>query len=264
MWVKAKTALYFMKVTSTGAALLVLFSSGLRGEDLKFFEKKINYWGEKTPEKAPLKKEGQEEKNTLFFDWSKYLDPKRDEFFREGDYTPPAPFMEVARNPNPHNIKMWFSYIEKKNRLAAELQEKLTAYSMGDEVSFKSNEVREKKLTEGNSLVSKSLVSAKPLDRNRFKFRLYFDASCPHCKKMFGSLSALKESGFEVEAKKIGGGSLAGFPEEIKITSAAEDEVKRLGIKGVPFLVIIDDKRKTVSKLQGYRDEKDILKIISK
>ena len=37
------------------------------------------------------------------------------EFFKEGDYSPPEPFMELARNPTDENIRMWFQYLDKKN-----------------------------------------------------------------------------------------------------------------------------------------------------
>ena len=42
------------------------------------------------------------------FPWHQYLDPKNKEFFKEGDYTPPEPFMEIVRNPTDANLKRWF------------------------------------------------------------------------------------------------------------------------------------------------------------
>ena len=105
----------------------------------KYFDKSIDYWNIKKSEtdnkedkSSPTKRRGtsrshskdrskrsiredQKEK----FDWEPYLNPQSpkdlEELFREGDYTPPKPLLELANNPTDENIKNWFRLIEKRN-----------------------------------------------------------------------------------------------------------------------------------------------------
>ena len=72
------------------------------------------------PRERKVKKKKKEKKKS--FKWSNYLDPKNDEFFKEGSYTPPKPFMELARNPSDKNIGNWIAYNKKKNALNQRLQ----------------------------------------------------------------------------------------------------------------------------------------------
>src|SRR3990167_2697082 len=80
-----------------------------------YFNNTIDYWQEnrsievpKKPDATPKEKENPMQPKPAF-DWSKHMDPKNDEFFQEVDHTPPAPFMELARNPTDENIKRWFT-----------------------------------------------------------------------------------------------------------------------------------------------------------
>ena len=73
----------------------------------------LNFWGQSRtqPANAPVRSARSaaptkipSQAGTSTFPWQKYLDPKNDDFFREGDYSPPAPFMEIARNPSDSNF----------------------------------------------------------------------------------------------------------------------------------------------------------------
>ena len=85
--------------------------SALSATDFKYFEdSKLHFW----PEQIPINQSEAAPKTAETFQWKKYLDPKNEEFFKEGDYTPPAPFIEIARNPTDANIRNWFKYLETK------------------------------------------------------------------------------------------------------------------------------------------------------
>lgn len=221
---------------------------------LDYFEAPINYWGkdsiESTPkieapivqaEKAPAKEK---------FEWNKYLDPKNDEFFREGDYTPPKPFMEVARNPSNENLKNWFEYMRAKNELATRLQDRMQEYLGG-------------KVTQVQPQISKPSGSGAKqvsLDPTRFKFRMYFDSHCPHCKRMFETLVKLKNDGFEIEALQIDPDPLVAGPSSIHIDRATPEEVKKHNIGGVPHLVVADLKRQALlPAIKGYQSYEEII-----
>ncbi|MGE3759544.1 MAG: hypothetical protein AB7H97_17395, partial [Pseudobdellovibrionaceae bacterium] len=80
---------------------LIAISDATNAKELQYFDEKINFWdepskkGDERTETSTVK--GSEKEGN--FPWKTYLDPKNKEFFSEGDYTPPEPFMEVARNP---------------------------------------------------------------------------------------------------------------------------------------------------------------------
>src|SRR5579872_3611420 len=97
-----------------------------KAEGLKYFDDKIDYWKDRPKEQESQPAEPQSEGEK--FPWKTYMDPKNKEFFKEGDYTPPEPFMEVARNPSDENIKNWFDFMGKKNELAQRLQTKMKEY----------------------------------------------------------------------------------------------------------------------------------------
>ena len=113
-----------------------LADSSAVGEVQYFKNPEIDFWKKDEAAQNSTIKDHQEKRptaptianNKSGFAWNKYLSPSNDEFFKEGDYTPPAPFMEIARNPSDENIENWFRYLETKNELLRNLQEKLTQY----------------------------------------------------------------------------------------------------------------------------------------
>ena len=118
--------------------------------------------------------------------------------FKEGDYTPPKPFMELARDPSDQNIKNWFSVIEKKNELMRRLQ------SSFEKPILKRTDGKMIKPKE-KVLLEQQVRSIEPRDEDikRFRFRLYFDSQCPHCEKMMTSMGEIKRRGYYVEIRQI-------------------------------------------------------------
>src|SRR3989338_3450324 len=111
-----------------------------------YFSNSIDYWQAQQEVKAPKKPEPkaqikeQSAPPKSGFDWSKHLDPKNEEFFREGDHTPPAPFMELARNPSDENIKRWFAMIEMKNKMMERLHVSMTNYLQKNQMKLNTEE----------------------------------------------------------------------------------------------------------------------------
>ena len=92
------------------ALILNLFTSiGARGE---MFDSPINYFEKDKVEEKKQKPEKETKtlqkdkfhKNQKKFNWNLYLNENSDEFFKEGNYIPPAPFMEALRRPTRKNI----------------------------------------------------------------------------------------------------------------------------------------------------------------
>lgn len=230
------------------------------------FTQGIDFWGDgkdsiiretenvKPATVAPpvVDKEVPQKSNEESFSWNQYLDPKSKEFFKEGDYTPPAPFMEVVRNPNDENIKNWFTFINKKNELLKQFQVRLSEYTQKNPKNLASAD---------QAFLSKVAQTASPqegpVDPKRYRLRMYFDSHCPHCKKMFQTLLDLKERGFFVEAKQVDSGPLENYP--IYISRASQGELKTKDIQSVPLLFVGDLKKKVVYRMPGYQSTRDLL-----
>ena len=225
---------------------------------IQYFDNKIDYWDDqpKDTTKPTTETEPQDGK----FPWKTYMDPKNKEFFKEGDYTPPEPFMEVARNPSDDNIKNWFDFMQKKNELAQRLQTKMQEYLVKNAQAQAPVVGAAPKLVVADSKPVKPSVRVDPA---RFHFRMYFESTCPHCRRMFSVLKRLKDEGFTVEALEVDSGPV---PEEEKIVpigKADPAELKQRGVKGVPFLLVADVKRQAVlPPVEGYHDYDEVISLL--
>jgi len=239
--------------------LFLFLSSFAQAEKLEYFDSKIDFWGDKPSTKdVPKKEPSPTDKQEGNFPWKTFLDPKNKEFFKEGDYTPPEPFMEVARNPTDGNIKQWFELMKKKNELQTKLQERMAEYMTKN----------------GDVKVSSTIPMAAPappkekeqhlaLDPSRFRLRMYFESTCPHCRRMFQVLKKLQDRGFQVEALQVDSGPVPNAEKIIPISRADPNDLKKHGIKGVPFLLIADTKRKALlPAIEGYHDFEEILRLL--
>lgn len=181
----------------------------------------------------------------MSFDWSKYLDPKNDEFFKEGDYQPPKPFMELARNPTDTNISNWITYNKKKNELNQRLQKRMNEYL-----------AQNNKLTSDvQKIISDNSVDTKTkFDPSRYRIRMYFDSNCPHCKRMFNTLLTLQAQGIYVEALQIDDADIKKSQYPIPVRKAKKAEVKKHSITSVPHTLIADLKKKALyPPIKGYQ-----------
>jgi hypothetical protein len=234
------------------------FHSAIADEAFQYFDhQEIDYWNKGQPteplvvritsnpiSRLPEKLSGQ-------FPWQKYLNPKNDEFFREGDYTPPAPFMEIARNPSDENIANWFRYLQTKNEITRRLQEKLQAYAgMNGQQLASAEPVRP---------LSNSILAP---DAKRFRLRLYFDSKCPHCQHMLDTVKELSQMGFLVELRQIDQDLSIRARIPFPVTNASPEELKQYQIDGVPLLLVGDLSQGTFFKIQGYQSTHSVLQAL--
>ena len=275
----------FLKSLSLNKIFLVLSLMGVaaaKADGVQYFEQGIDFWHDSVPDPkanptgvspiqtppvvgkpstSPEPAAGDQAKGGSLsggaFPWHQYLDPKNKEFFKEGDYTPPEPFMEIVRNPTDSNLKMWFDYISKKNelsgRLAARMQEYLTKNGPAIPAA-------EKVRVEARIA---SLPKVAP-NSKRYRFRLYFDSHCPHCKRMLGTMADLQARGYFVEAKQVDKNTreLSGIA--IPVEQAQADEVKEKGIQSVPVLLVGDLSKKIVYRINGYQTTAQVLAALPK
>lgn len=239
--------------------------------EMRYFGSDIDYWHEKGSKSVisltPSKSDEEQNKtnnskptevastDSGSFPWTKYTDPKNKEFFKEGDYTPPEPFMEIVRNPTDANLKMWFAYIDKKNELSRQLQERMKEYMAKNGLQGQP----------GADIMKAKLATLPITETNskRFRFRMYFDSHCPHCKKMFGTLSDLQVRGFFVEAKQVDSGSLITEGLNIPTSRATLNELQEKDIQSVPVLFIGDLENKKVYRLTGYQTTTSVFAAIT-
>ncbi|OYZ11973.1 MAG: hypothetical protein B7Y39_18960 [Bdellovibrio sp. 28-41-41] len=248
-----------MVIRKTISFLLLLLSSFAQAEKLEYFDSKIDFWGETAGAKgAPKTSEIPAEKRDGKFPWKTFLDPKNKEFFKEGDYIPPEPFMEVARDPTDDNIKQWFELMKKKNELQTKLQERMAEYmAKNGEVNVPTN------IAAARPAPSKAKEPSIALDPSRFRLRMYFESTCPHCRRMFQVLKRLQDGGFHVEALQVDSGPVPDAEKIVPISRADPSDLKKHGIKGVPFLLIADTKRKALlPAIEGYHDFEEILRLL--
>lgn len=225
-----------------------------------YFNSEIDYWKKESPvvQKPPQDHAVETEEKTEpvkpKFDWKKYMSPENKEFFKEGDYTPPEPFMELARNPTDENLKNWFSYIELKNKISTRLQERMAQFLSKTQLK---EPVVHREITEK----VRALPSSHSLSQN-YRLRMYFDSECPHCKRMFGTLKALQEMGFYVEALQVDNKPIdVGF--ELPISPASPDDLKKFSEERVPLTLIADiPKKALLPPVRGYRPASEILSIL--
>ena len=242
------------------AVLLVYLTAVGAHADFEYFDRGLDFWNEQNaskkegkqasetrPKEATMSK-GKTEEERGSFPWEKYLDPKNREFFKEGEHIPPEPFMEIARNPTDYNLRMWFQYMDKKNELAERLQVKMKEYVEQNELT---PPAKEDFVAKG-----KRLPIASP-DARRYQFRMYFNSQCPHCRKMFETLSTLQSKGFYVEARQVDAGKY-GLSLPFPVEMASKNEIREKDIQAVPLLLVGDLNRKVVYRMQGYQNVESV------
>ena len=241
---------------------LLILSVNVKAEKIQYFDSRINFWGD--GEKPALEKKEQvtkSEDGNGKFHWKTYLDPKNKEFFKEGDYTPPEPFMEIARNPSDENIKQWFEFMKKKNELAKNLDQRMQEYLAKN--SSMPNLVPLAVKPDQSIIAEKPKSSDSKIEPERFRLRMYFESTCPHCKRMFEVLKRLQGEGFHIEALQVDNGPVPEVEKIVSIGKADPAELKKHGIKGVPYLLIADTKRKALlPAIEGYHDYGEIIQLL--
>ena len=240
--------------------LVFLFCWQARADDgFNYFSSgDLDYWSKKTEQEGPKSASivAPPLKANTQFPWKKYLDPKNDDFFKEGDYTPPAPFMEIARNPSDENIENWYRYLETKNTLTRRLQERLTKYA----------ESHGKLSSPSFAEVAQQAPRQVPLNdgAKRFRLRLYFDSNCPHCQHMLSTtIRELSQLGYWIELRQIDSDTSIRSRIPFPVSQASPAELKQYQISGVPLLLVGDLKQGTYFRVEGYQTKDAVLQALT-
>ena len=226
--------------------------------ELEYFSSRIDFWGTTSgTQKSQVEPENPLISQKSNFPWKTYLDPKNKEFFKEGDYTPPEPFMEVAKDPSDENLKNWFEFMRRKNELAARLETRMQEY-------LAKNQAQPPLAPLTTAPVAKSPAKvAVAIDPSRFRIRMYFDSHCPHCRRMFVVLKRLQDAGYKIEALQVDNDRVPAEESGVPIGKANLSELKNHGGSAVPYLVIADLKRKALLPgIQGYHDFEEVMALL--
>lgn len=241
-----------------------LTASGQENEEFSFFDREIIWWKDESEaretvvkrelkpspnldSKGDKKLATNQQQNT--FDWTPYEDPKNDEFFRTGEHLPPKPLLEATRNPTPENIKRAARWMEKRKKLTETFSKKMAQHFRKKYSSlFSTNDGKEP-----------YFYPVKP-DPSRYQFRMYFDSTCPHCKKMFTTLSELQDEDFKVDAIQIDDRPFSSS--KIAIRKASAEELERFAIKAVPLTLVADRGSKKIISLPGFMTKEKIYQLI--
>jgi hypothetical protein len=223
-----------------------------------YFDNLIDYWNReetKTPAQPAASKPEELSPEKPAFDWRKYQNPQNKEFFKEGDYTPPEAFMELAREPTDENIKNWFATVEAKNRIITTLHDRIATY-------VKKN--GQKLQPEAREALSRQVkrFEVPKTDIKRFRFRLYFESSCPHCQKMIATMSDLQNQGYYVEVHQIDK-KRPRYPVPFALIPASPAELKEKKIDSWPVLFVADTDKKLIYRINGYLSFEDVLKSLA-
>lgn len=249
-----------LKDISVCLFLLVLVST-TEAAGIDYFSTGINFWNKEEKPAVPKvlektkgpEEEARKQEKIGQFDWKTQLDPKNDEFFKEGDYTPPRAFMELARNPSDANIQNWFKLMETKNALAQRLEARIQEYVQKNDTKLESA---------GKSyLLERTPKVALATEKERFRFRMYFDSKCPHCKRMMSTMEELERQGFFVELRQTDSDDLKVAP-KLPVIRATKDELHEKDVKSVPLLLVGDMKQKAVYRITGFQTVESIFQLI--
>ncbi len=227
------------------AISLTVFSVTTQAFD--YFDEGINYWDDEESVKiheSVQKKDNVDTGNTSNFKWKDYLDTNNPEMFREGNHTPPIPFLYTGNNPTDENIELLLKYVKKKNEFISQFQNKIADYQRRKN----GRSPLARKALASNTLKAINIAQSS----KAIWFLMYYESSCPFCKKMFGVLKDLQSRGYYVEGKQIDSDpkGLTGRP--VRVSLANKEEVKKLNIKGVPLLLVLNKSNKTQIKIQGF------------
>lgn len=219
--------------------MIIIVISLLHAE---YFDQNIEYFKDQT--KAIETKKNLEKKEKKF-DWNTHLDKKNDEFFKEGDYIPPAPFLEAMRRPTKKNILLFEKWHEKKNFLLKRFNEK-RAEVLGRPV------VSEEKSTDKE-------IS---LDLKKYTFIFYFDSMCSSCRGMFEVVNDMVTQGIFIEAVRVD--SLETVVQGLSIpwTRASKKEIEQTKITAVPMLLAFEKETKRAFKIVGKKSVYEINEIL--
>ncbi len=221
--------------------LLILLESLAANASL--YDTRIDYWSEEVKEVNESAEPVETPSNE--FSWEDAMNPNNDEFYRRGDHMPPAPLVEVMKNPTDYNIKKYYELEAKREQKLSEFIKKSEKYRLAS---------IEKELRKvSKPTIKKDSFYNVRANRSKYRLRMYFDSRCPHCKRMYQELLVLSREGYSVELVQI---DMAPNPFKEIITRKirpGEREKVRLNNGGVPLTLVLNNKTKKVGFIRGYK-----------
>lgn len=215
--------------------------AGVFSEGVRFFDE-----GQKSKTSSPVP---EEKPKTQKFNWNDQLDTEKDQFFKEGEYMPPAPFIEALRRPTKENIQNFEKWQEMRNLLLQRYEVARNQY-----VSKTGRELP-------RASVNSSNVNERDIEKYRFIF--YFESTCSSCHAMFQTINEMAQRGVYVEAVRVDKSDNEVKGLDIPWNYARAEELKKLNLKAVPMLVAIDEKTKRAYQMTGRKSIKEIIQIIN-
>ncbi len=215
--------------------------AGMFSEGVRFFDEgsqipKVNSENVSAPQKAKP------------FSWNDQLDIEKDQFFKEGDYMPPAPLIEALRRPTKENILNFEKWQEMRNLLLARYESARSQYTGKTGIS----------VPKGAVLIPN--VNEKDLEKYHYIF--YFESTCPSCHAMFETINEMAGRGLYVEAMRVDKSESEVKGLNLPWSYANPEELKKLNLKAVPVLVAIDEKTKKAYQMTGKKTIREILQVI--
>lgn len=243
-----------MKKCMSVVIIVILFLSGNSAYGITYYSSGIDFWkdnDQKSDDNSPKEKESQSDARF----WKKQSDPRNDDFFKEGNYLPPKPFLRVIRNPSDQNIREWKSFNEKRSKLFGMLVQRMTEYEKKHDSTLS---------TEEKEVFRKKIKAVPTLDpnRDRFVFRYYFDSRCPHCKKMFDTIRALQQAGYYVDSRRVDSSNINLSSIPVRFQQATAEELKDHKINSVPVLLVADTKRQRQFRINGYQTHSKVIEVL--
>lgn len=216
-------------------------NAGVFSEGVKFFDES------KSPDKT-TSENAQKESKKKPFSWNDQLNIENDQFFKEGDYMPPAPLVEALRRPTKENIMNYEKWQEMRNVLLQRYE-----FARSQYVGKTGNNA---------PMPEAPVLEVSERDLEKFHYIFYFESTCPSCHAMFQTINQMVQRGVYVEAVRVdkGDGEVKGL--NLPWSYAKAEELKKLNLKAVPVLVAIEEKTQKAYQMTGRKSIKEILQAI--
>ncbi len=141
--------------------------------------------------------------------------------------------------------------MDLKNQMSTRLQTRIQEY-------LEHNQSKIAPATQEKLVEASRNVEPITVDPSAYRFRLYVDSKCPHCKRMLGTLAQLQDQGYYVEVRQVDDDrkSLENLP--FPVERATPQELHEKDVQSVPLLFVGDLKKKVVYRVTGYQTAESI------
>ena len=181
-------------------------------------------------------------------EWKPLLNPKTNEFWKEGNHKPDDGFLLFAKNPTSiQYAKLWLLRMETKAKVLSQMQ---STVSKAQAQMIKAGLMEDrywqfKDLKKGKTDKRVSKKALKKLD-----FYFLFSSTCSHCRSLAKKLVAIPNLRvLQVDDKKI-----INFNGLAKTDRATKDTIKSYAPDGiVPVVVIHNPKSNVLTKVIGNK-----------